>query len=100
MNNIGSRLREARIEKGLNQGELAELLQCSSKAISRYENKDNLDKVYDFVKMCECLGADINYIVTGIKKIMAKKLLCKSNRYFLRTITYSMMINRILWTLF
>lgn len=74
MNDIGTRLREARIKKGLNQGELAELLQCSSKAISRYENNDNLDKVYDFVKMCECLDADINYISTGIEHSNGKEI--------------------------
>jgi len=43
---------------------LAEKLHCSSKAISRYENNENLDKVYDFIKMCECLE-DVNYIITG-----------------------------------
>lgn len=74
MSDIGTRLRNARIKKGLNQGELAELLQCSSKAISRYENNDNLGKVYDFVKMCECLGVDINYIVTGIEKSNGKEI--------------------------
>lgn len=74
MSNIGDRLREARINKGLNQGELAELLQCSSKAISRYENNENLDKVYDFVKMCECLDTDINYIITGIEHNAGKEI--------------------------
>lgn len=74
MSNIGDRLRETRINKGLNQGELAELLQCSSKAVSRYENNDNLEKVYDFVKICECLGADINYIVTGIEYSAGKEI--------------------------
>lgn len=74
MKDIGTRLQDARIKKGLNQGELAELLQCSSKAISRYENNDNLGKVYDFVKMCECLDADINYIATGIEKSNGKEI--------------------------
>ena len=62
MSDIGSRLREARINKCLKQSKLAELIQCSSKAISRYEKNENLDKVYDFAKMCECLDANINYI--------------------------------------
>lgn len=74
MNNIGNRLRETRIKKGIKQGELAELLQCSSKAISRYEKNENLEKVYDFVKMCECLDADINYIVTGVEKSNGKEI--------------------------
>lgn len=74
MSNIGNRLRETRIKKGIKQGELAELLQCSSKAISRYEKNENLEKVYDFVKMCECLDADINYIVTGVEKSNGKEI--------------------------
>lgn len=56
MKDIGARLREVRIEKGLTQNELAEKLQCGAKAISRYENDENLEKVYDFIKICECLG--------------------------------------------
>lgn len=80
MNNIGTRLRNARIEKGLNQNELAKLLHCSSKAISRYENNDNLDKVYDFVQMCECLGADINYISTGIEHSNGKEITLQEQR--------------------
>lgn len=74
MSNIGNRLRETRIKKGIKQGELAELLQCSSKAISRYEKNENLEKVYDFVKMCECLDTDINYIVTGVEKSNGKEI--------------------------
>lgn len=65
MNNIGDRLREIRLNKGFTQGQLAEKLQCSDKAISCYENNKNLDKVYDFQKICEYLDADINYLITG-----------------------------------
>lgn len=74
MSDIGSRLREERTKKGINQGQLAKLLQCSSKAVSRYENNENLDKVYDFIKICECLDADINYIATGIEHSHGKEI--------------------------
>lgn len=73
-NDIGARLREVRIEKGFTQGQLAEKLQCSDKAISRYEKNKNLDKVYDFVKICEYLGADINYLTTGEKYSNGKEI--------------------------
>ena len=66
MKDIGSRLREMRIENGLTQDELAEKLKCGAKAISRYESDENLSKVYDFIRVCECLG-DVSYIITGIK---------------------------------
>ena len=66
MKDIGSRLREMRIKNGLTQDELAEKLHCGAKAISRYESDENLSKVYDFIRVCECLG-DISYIITGKK---------------------------------
>lgn len=64
MKDIGSRLREMRIKNGLTQDELAEQLKCGAKAISRYESDENLSKVYDFIRVCECLG-DVSYIITG-----------------------------------
>lgn len=74
MSNIGTRLREVRIEKGITQTELAEKLQCGAKAISRYEKNKNLDKVYDFIKVCEQFGEDADYIITGKKSNNGKEI--------------------------
>lgn len=73
MKDIGSRLREMRIENGLTQDELAEQLKCGAKAISRYESDENLSKVYDFIRVCECLG-DVSYIITGKKCSNGKEI--------------------------
>jgi len=73
MKDIGSRLREMRIKNGLTQDELAEKLQYGAKAISRYESDENLGKVYDFLKICECLG-EVNYIITGKEYINGKEI--------------------------
>ncbi len=73
MKDIGSRLREMRIKNGLTQDELAEKLHCGAKAISRYESDENLSKVYDFIRVCECLG-DISYIITGKKYNNGKEI--------------------------
>ena len=73
MKDIGSRLREMRIENGLTQDELAEQLKCGAKAISRYESDENLSKVYDFIRVCECLG-DVSYIITGKKSNNGKEI--------------------------
>ncbi len=80
MNNIGDRLREARISKGLTQNQLAERLHCSDKAISRYEKNTNLEKVYDFIKVCEILEVDINYITTGKKYYCGKEITEEDNQ--------------------
>lgn len=74
MNDIGLRLRQIRIDKGLTQDQLAQQLGCSSKAISCYENNKNLDKVYDFQKICEYLDADINYLMTGKEHSSGKEI--------------------------
>lgn len=74
MNDIGSRLRQIRIDKGLTQDQLAQQLGCSSKAISCYENDKNLDKVYDFQKICEYLDADINYLMSGKEHSSGKEI--------------------------
>lgn len=73
MKDIGSRLREMRIKNGLTQDELAEKLHCGAKAISRYESDENLSKVYDFIRVCECLG-DVSYIITGKKCSNGKEI--------------------------
>jgi len=80
MSNIGDRLRQIRIEKGLNQSQLAELLQCSDKTISCYENNKNLDKVYDFKKICDYLKADINYLITGKEYNSGKEITQKEKQ--------------------
>lgn len=74
MNDIGSRLRQIRIDKGLKQDQLAQQLGCSSKAISCYENNKNLDKVFDFQKICEYLDADINYLMSGKEYSSGKEI--------------------------
>lgn len=80
MSNIGLRLRELRNEKGLTQGELAHMLGCTDKAISCYENNKNLEKIYDFQKICQFLHADINYLISGIKNNNGKEITTKEKR--------------------
>lgn len=67
MSNIGERLYEVRKEKKLTQQDFADELGCSRQTISCYEQNENLDKVYDFLQVCERLGEDADYIITGKK---------------------------------
>ncbi len=84
MNNIGARLKEIRIEKGLTQEQLAKKVGCGDKAISRYEQNDNLNKVYDFVKICQYLNADLNYIATGVKYNNKKEISLQEQQILFR----------------
>ena len=67
MSNIGERLYEVRKQKELTQQQFADELGCSRQTISCYEKNENLDKVYDFLQVCERLGEDADYIITGKK---------------------------------
>lgn len=74
MSNIGERLYEVRKQKGLTQQQFADELGCSRQTISCYEKNENLDKVYDFLQVCERLGEDTNYIITGKKSNNGKEI--------------------------
>lgn len=74
MSNIGERLYEVRKRKKLTQQEFADELGCSRQTISCYEQNQNLDKVYDFLKVCERLGEDADYIITGKKSNNGKEI--------------------------
>lgn len=74
MSNIGERLYEVRKRKKLTQQEFADELGCSRQTISCYEKNENLDKVYDFLEVCERLGEDADYIITGKKSNNGKEI--------------------------
>lgn len=74
MSNIGERLYEVRKRKKLTQQEFADELGCSRQTISCYEKNENLDKVYDFLEVCERLGEDADYIITGKKYNNGKEM--------------------------
>lgn len=74
MSNIGERIYEVRKGKKLTQQEFADELGCSRQTISCYEQNQNLDKVYDFLKVCERLGEDADYIITGKKSNNGKEI--------------------------
>lgn len=74
MSNIGERLYEVRKQKELTQQEFADELGCSRQTISCYEKNENLDKVYDFLQVCEHLGEDADYIITGKKSNNGKEI--------------------------
>ena len=60
-----SRLRSARIRKGLTQDEIAEMIPCSRYTYRRWE-RDREPKTLDVaVRVCEIAGIDLHYYMTG-----------------------------------
>ncbi|MBE5742838.1 MAG: helix-turn-helix domain-containing protein [Clostridiales bacterium] len=81
---IGKTIAELRKEKGWTQIELAEKLQVSDKAISKWEKDSGAPSVEFFPALAELFGVNIDYIMTG-KKVepeiitMSKIELCAKN---------------------
>lgn len=81
---IGKTIAELRKEKGWTQIELAEKLQVSDKAISKWEKDNGAPSVEFFPALAELFGVSIDYIMTGKKPepeiiTMSKLELCAKN---------------------
>ena len=81
---IGKTIAKLRKEKGWTQIELAEKLQVSDKAVSKWEKDSGAPSVEFFPALAEVFGVSIDYIMTG-KKVepviiaMSKIELCAKN---------------------
>lgn len=64
---IGKTIAELRKEKGWTQIELAEKLQVSDKAISKWEKDSGAPSVEFFPALAEVFGVSIDYLMTGKK---------------------------------
>lgn len=61
----GKIIAEKRKEKGLNQIQLAELLNVSNRTISKWENGDGFPDITLLPEISECLGISIDELLTG-----------------------------------
>ena len=62
---IGKTIAELRKEKGWTQAELAQKLQVSDKAVSKWEKDIGIPSVEFFPMLAALLGLSIDYIMTG-----------------------------------
>ena len=81
---IGKTIAALRKEKGWTQVELAEKLQVSDKAVSKWEKDDAFPSVEFFPALAELFGVSIDYLMTGKKAepqvvTMSKAELCAKN---------------------
>jgi transcriptional regulator with XRE-family HTH domain len=81
---IGKTIAELRKEKGWTQVELAEKLQVSDKAVSKWEKDDAFPSVEFFPVLAQLFGVSIDYLMTGKKEepkvvTMSKAELCAKN---------------------
>ena len=62
---VGKTIATLRKEKGWTQVELAEKLQVSDKAVSKWEKDDSFPSIEFFPMLAELFGVSIDYLMTG-----------------------------------
>lgn len=62
---IGERIAELRKEAGLSQGQLADALDVSRQAVSKWENDQTAPDTIKMIRIAEVLDTDIEYLSTG-----------------------------------
>ena len=66
--NIGKRIRDIRLSKGLTQAELGGLLGLSDKSVSSYEKGNSDLSTFVAAKIAEIGGRSIDWLITGKEK--------------------------------
>lgn len=64
---LGTRLKNLRIKKGLSQRQLAKIVGCSHQSIAVYEQNGNLEKIRILQKICLLFGVSADYLINGVK---------------------------------
>lgn len=62
---IGERITELRKEQKLSQGQLADALEVSRQAVSKWENDQTNPDSMNLIRLAEILDTDIEYLTTG-----------------------------------
>ena len=65
---IGLFLKELRKQKGLTQGQLAEMLGVSDRSVSRWENGNNMPDLSILVELADYYEINIREIIDGERK--------------------------------
>ena len=66
---IGSKIKNARLEKKLTQEQVAELLGVSRQTISNWENAKSYPDIISVIKMSECYDVSLDYLLKGEQKM-------------------------------
>ncbi|MCI9642804.1 MAG: helix-turn-helix domain-containing protein [Eubacterium sp.] len=87
MNNIKSGLfiKEKRNEKGLTQKDLAKILNCTDKAVSRWETGKGFPEVSFLIPLSEALDVSVNEIILG-EEIKKEEIIEKTNNVIVETL--------------
>ena len=83
---IGAFIKEQRKNKNLTQKELAEILSCTDKAVSRWETGRGVPEISFLIPLSDALGISVNELLLG-EKIEKEKIEEKTEQLIIETIT-------------
>lgn len=62
---IGERISELRSQQNISQGQLADMLEVSRQAVSKWENDLSSPDTIRLIKLADVLDTDVEYLATG-----------------------------------
>ena len=62
---IGERISELRTKQNISQGQLADMLEVSRQAVSKWENDQSSPDTIRLIKLADALDTDVEYLATG-----------------------------------
>ena len=66
---IGERVTELRKVRNISQGQLADALEVSRQAVSKWENDQTSPDTLKLIKLAEVLNTEVEYLATGRKPV-------------------------------
>lgn len=66
---IGERIAELREKENMSQGELAEALEVTRQAVSKWENDLSCPDTLNLIRLAEVLDSNVEYLATGRKMV-------------------------------
>lgn len=85
---IGAFIKALRKEKNLTQKDLAEILQCTDKAISRWETGRGIPEISFLIPLSKTLGISVNELLMG-EKFPEEEIKEKTEQLIVETITHT-----------
>ena len=71
---IGERISALRKEHDISQGQLADMLDISRQAVSKWENDQASPDTLKLIKLAEILDTEVEYLATGRKPVYEKPI--------------------------
>lgn len=66
---IGERITELRKEQNISQGQLAQALDVSRQAVSKWENDQTAPDTIKLIQLAQVLNTEVEYLATGVKPV-------------------------------